>query len=190
MLLHCVAGLSLSQICRVSGAGSPTKKYKTCCRRVTLSSPRASKTDGFCCLMVCYVSHSGLFSSERFSRLGEFRPIARSYLTAILEFLLTALIANSFLHHSVPAEELVSVLEHQHEVKRDVTKQVMAWFGEFRDGAWKIDVDATVKEVGLGILWAYKVYCIHTLAHSTSSWNPARMIQYPNQSLWESGVQQ
>ncbi|GJE95859.1 sister chromatid cohesion protein Dcc1 [Phanerochaete sordida] len=87
---------------------------------------------------------------------GELRPLARSYLTAILEFLLTALIANSFSHESAPEEELVSVLEHEHEVRRDVARQVMVWFGELRGGRWKMDVDATVKEVGLGILKAYR----------------------------------
>lgn len=85
------------------------------------------------------------------------RPIAKSYLTAILEFLLTALIANSFSHKSAPANKLVSILEHEHEVKANVTRQVMAWFGEVNGGTWKVDVDATVREVGLGILRTYKV---------------------------------
>lgn len=87
---------------------------------------------------------------------GALRPISRSYLTAILEFLLTALVANSLSHESAPEDELLAVLEHDHEVKRDVARQVMAWFGEIRNGRWKMDVDATVKEVGLGILKAYR----------------------------------
>lgn len=93
----------------------------------------------------------------KYARTGELRPIATSYLTAILEFLLNALVANSLSHQGAPAEDLVWTLEQEHEVKADVTRQVMAWFGEISAGLWKVDVEATVKEVGLGILRAYRV---------------------------------
>lgn len=33
----------------------------------------------------------------------------------------------------------------------------MGWFGEINDGQWNLDVNATVREVGLGILRAYRV---------------------------------
>ena len=60
-------------------------------------------------------------------------------------------------HQAAPAEDLVWTLEREHEVKADVTRQVMAWFGEISAGLWKMNVEATVKEVGLGILRAYRV---------------------------------
>jgi sister chromatid cohesion protein DCC1 len=33
----------------------------------------------------------------------------------------------------------------------------MSWFGEIKDGRWKMDVEAIVKEMGLGILRNYRV---------------------------------
>ena len=72
--------------------------------------------------------------------LGELRPLAAAYLTAILEFILTALVSHSFPHESAPVERLVAVLEQDHEVKGDVTRQVMGWFGEVIGGQWKMDV--------------------------------------------------
>ena len=78
-------------------------------------------------------------------------------MTAILEFLLIALVSHSFSHQSAPVEQLVATLEDDHEVKGDVTRQVLRWFGEVSGGQWKVNVESTVKEVGLGILRAYKV---------------------------------
>lgn len=111
--------------------------------------------------------------SQHFANLsvwtsGELRPISPSYLTAILEFLLTTLVSNSFSHQSAPAEELMRILEGEHEVKRDVTRQVMSWFGEIKDHRWTMDVNATVKEVGLGILRAYKVKNVCSMGNYTS----------------------
>ncbi|KIP11526.1 hypothetical protein PHLGIDRAFT_99307 [Phlebiopsis gigantea 11061_1 CR5-6] len=87
---------------------------------------------------------------------GELRPLASSYLTAILEFLLTALVSYSLSHHSAPTEQVVTILEQDHEVRSDVTRQVMGWFGEFGEDSWKMNVAATVREVGLGILRAFR----------------------------------
>lgn len=53
--------------------------------------------------------------------------------------------------------DLVTALEDDHEIRRSVVEQVMGWFGVVSDGRWKMDVGATVKEVGLGILRAFKV---------------------------------
>lgn len=92
-----------------------------------------------------------------FAYIGELRPLASSYLTAILEFLLTALVSYSFSHQSAPTEQLVTVLEQDHDVKSDVTRQVVGWFGEVGGDRWKMDVGSTVREVGLGILRAFKV---------------------------------
>ena len=85
------------------------------------------------------------------------RPIAPSHLTTILELLLNYLVSLSLSHQAAPVEDLAAALDDEHEIKREVSRQVMAWFGGVRAGLWTMDVDATVKEVGLGILRAYKV---------------------------------
>ncbi|KAI0915788.1 hypothetical protein AcW1_003710 [Taiwanofungus camphoratus] len=87
---------------------------------------------------------------------GNLRPVAPSHLTTILELLLNYLVSLSQPHHAASVEELASALEDGHEIKRDVCVQVMSWFGRVSDGRWKMDTAAVVKEVGLGILRAYK----------------------------------
>lgn len=86
---------------------------------------------------------------------GYLRRLAPSYLTTILELLLTNLVSLSLSHEAASVVELCSALDG-HDVSRDVCRQVMAWFGEVADGKWKVNVAAAVKEVGLGILRAYK----------------------------------
>ncbi|CAL1707413.1 unnamed protein product [Somion occarium] len=98
----------------------------------------------------------GLKSRRVLILKGELRPIAPSYLTQILELLLNHLVSTSIPHQAAPLVALSSALETDHEIRRDVSEQVMAWFGQIDDGIWKLDVNATVKEVGLGILRAYK----------------------------------
>lgn len=92
-------------------------------------------------------------------RTGELRPIAPSHLTTILELLLMNLVSLSLPHTAAPIATLVSALEDDHDIRRDITRQIMAWFGRLDDdnGLWEMDVDAVVREVGLGILRAYKV---------------------------------
>lgn len=90
----------------------------------------------------------------------ELRPIAPSHLTTILELLLNYLVSLSLPHDDANVEDLLAALEDDHEVKRDVTRQVMSWFGEVSGGKWTMDVNVTVKEVEVGILRAYKVRTI------------------------------
>ncbi|KAI0768752.1 sister chromatid cohesion protein Dcc1 [Trametes elegans] len=89
---------------------------------------------------------------------GELRPIAPSHLTTILELLLTSLVSLSLSHAAAPVTPLLSALEDEHEIRREVVRQVMAWFGDIEGGGatWKMDADAVVREVGLGILRAHK----------------------------------
>ena len=63
----------------------------------------------------------------------------------------------SLSHDAVPVEKLAEALTDEHEVLPQVSSQIMSWFGELTEGKWKMDVDAVVKEVGLGILSNYKV---------------------------------
>lgn len=103
--------------------------------------------------------------------LGDLRPIAHSHLTTILELLLNYLVSLSLSHQAAPVKELASSLEDEHDIKRKVSTQVMSWFGDIDEGMWKMDVNATVKEVGVGILRTFKVrstvlptFCLAELA--------------------------
>ena len=55
--------------------------------------------------------------------------------------------------------ELSRSLEFEHEVRREVTLQVMRWFGRVDDAdeLWKMDVEKVVRQVGLSILRQHKV---------------------------------
>jgi hypothetical protein len=69
------------------------------------------------------------------------------------------LVSLSQSHNSASVLELCRSLEYEHEVRREVTLQVMRWFGEVdaADELWKIDVEKVVRQVGLGILRRHKV---------------------------------
>jgi sister chromatid cohesion protein DCC1 len=63
----------------------------------------------------------------------------------------------------VPVKEVVDALAEEYEVRREVGRQVLGWFGKITGGVgegeerWKMDVEGVVKEVGLGILRNHKV---------------------------------
>jgi sister chromatid cohesion protein DCC1 len=62
-------------------------------------------------------------------------------------------------HNAASVLELSRSLEFDHEVRREVTLQVMRWFGQV-DGAderWTMDIEKVVRQVGLGILRQHKV---------------------------------
>ena len=90
---------------------------------------------------------------------GALRPLSPSYLHKILELLLMHLVSLSQPHNSASVLELCRSLEYEHEVRREVTLQVMRWFGEVdaADELWKMDVEKVVRQVGLGILRRHKV---------------------------------
>jgi sister chromatid cohesion protein DCC1 len=62
-------------------------------------------------------------------------------------------------HDAAPVLELSRSLEYDHEVKREVTLQVMRWFGEIdaTNELWKMDVQKIVRQVGLGVLRQHRV---------------------------------
>ena len=88
---------------------------------------------------------------------GVLRPLAPAYLTTILELLLTHLVSLSQPHTAASTRALCAALEEGHEVAREVTMQVMGWFGHIDadENLWDMDVRAVVREVGLGILRTY-----------------------------------
>ncbi len=62
-------------------------------------------------------------------------------------------------HNAASVLELFRSLEFKHEIRREVTLQVMRWFGQVdvTDERWMMDVEKVVRQVGLGILRQYKV---------------------------------
>jgi sister chromatid cohesion protein DCC1 len=62
-------------------------------------------------------------------------------------------------HNAVSVLELSQSLEFEHEVRREVTLQVIRLFGKIDDAdeRWKMDVEKVVRQVVLGILRQYKV---------------------------------
>ena len=74
-----------------------------------------------------------------------------------MELLLSYLVSLSLPHQAAAVEELVSALADEHEIPREVTGQVISWFGTVKEGLWEMDANAVVAELGLGILRHYKV---------------------------------
>ena len=62
-------------------------------------------------------------------------------------------------HNVASALELPRSPEFEHDVRCEVTLQVLYWFGQVGDAdeRWKMDVEKVVRQVGLGILRQYKV---------------------------------
>lgn len=87
----------------------------------------------------------------------ELRPIVPSYLNILLELMLNLLVSLSMPHTSASVEALSAALADGHEVSRAVSTQIMSWFGEIKDGKWKMDIDTVVREVGLGVLRNHRV---------------------------------
>ena len=87
------------------------------------------------------------------------RPLSPSYLHKILELLLMHLVSLSLSHDAASVIELSQTLEREHEVKREVTLQVMRWFGvvDTENESWSVDVEKVVRQVGLGVLRQHKV---------------------------------
>jgi len=60
-------------------------------------------------------------------------------------------------YSGVPVERLTSAMADQNEIPRAVSTQIMSWMGDLNDGKWNMDIDALVKEIGLGILRKHRV---------------------------------
>jgi hypothetical protein len=69
------------------------------------------------------------------------------------------LVSLSQAHDAASVSVLSQTLEREHEVKREVTLQVMRWFGEVdaENESWNVDVEKVVRQVGLGVLRQHKV---------------------------------
>ena len=69
-------------------------------------------------------------------------------------------------------KEIADILTEEHAISRQVSQQVISWFGEVKGGRWKMDVNAVIKEVGLSILRDHKV--VSSLQHTS--------LTFPNRS--------
>lgn len=54
---------------------------------------------------------------------------------------------------------LADTLQDDHDIRPQVTNQVMGWFGDVDEYYWRMDVPSVLKQVGIGILRAYRVSC-------------------------------
>ncbi|KXN89658.1 putative sister chromatid cohesion protein DCC1 [Leucoagaricus sp. SymC.cos] len=85
---------------------------------------------------------------------GSLRSISKDYLQNLLEIVLNLLVSLAFPYDNVPLDDLVSSLAEEHEVPRTISIQLLAWFGEVDESErkWKMDVEAVLREVGMGLL--------------------------------------
>lgn len=89
--------------------------------------------------------------------VGTLRPIASSYLSTILELLLNSLVSLQQEHDSASLKLLADTLQGDHDIRPQVTKQVMGWFGDVDEHHWRMDIPSVLKQVGMGILRTYRV---------------------------------
>lgn len=112
---------------------------------------------------ILLINGNPLFQSRQCLRpeivalIGTLRPIAASYLSAILELILNSLVSLQQVNDSASVKLLVGALQDDHDVRPQVTRQVMGWFGDVDAHQWKMDVPSVLKQVGMGILRVYRV---------------------------------
>jgi len=92
--------------------------------------------------------------------VGALRPIAPSYLSTILELLLNSLVSLQEAHDSASVKVLAAALQDEHDIRPQVTNQVMGWFGDVDEHCWRMDAPSVLKQVGLGILRTCRVLCV------------------------------
>ncbi|KAF8530392.1 sister chromatid cohesion protein Dcc1 [Hysterangium stoloniferum] len=105
---------------------------------------------------------------------GHLRPLSPSFLTQILETILTALVSQGLPlpPNPVPIDRLTHHLDLEHEMPRLVTEQILPWFGVVNGNNWEMDPTAAVKQVGLGRLMTYK-NDPPTIEHFLDQWRTA-----------------
>ncbi|KZT40801.1 hypothetical protein SISSUDRAFT_982864, partial [Sistotremastrum suecicum HHB10207 ss-3] len=101
---------------------------------------------------------NALKQSHILSINSHLRPIAPAYLTHILVLVLNTLstISSQQTQGKVKIPDITEPLEFQHHIPREVTTQVLEWFGITTNGEWEMDKLEVVKAVGYGTLMKYK----------------------------------
>ena len=54
---------------------------------------------------------------------------------------------------------LADTLQDDHDIRPQVTTQIMGWFGDVGEYYWRMDVPSVLKQVGVGILRTFRVSC-------------------------------
>ena len=70
--------------------------------------------------------------------------------------MLILLVSQSHSLEAALVEPLTSTLVSDHDVPRTVAVQVMEWFGDIRDGRWKVNLQGIMKQIGLTTLQSHK----------------------------------
>ncbi|KZW00287.1 hypothetical protein EXIGLDRAFT_667661 [Exidia glandulosa HHB12029] len=86
---------------------------------------------------------------------GELRPLERGYLAQMLKLLLNAIVAQKMSPDAALIDELVLALQ-EHDVPREVTTQILPWFGTVEGNKWKVNVAIVAQEIGVSILQTYQ----------------------------------
>ncbi|KAL5523641.1 hypothetical protein ACEPAG_7814 [Sanghuangporus baumii] len=91
---------------------------------------------------------------------GELRLMTPGYLNRVLELILNTLVSLSRSSDDAPILNIVETIQSDHEISSDVSRQVMSWFGRIDSSmnaeTWIMDVDAVVRQIGIGILSSYR----------------------------------
>lgn len=74
----------------------------------------------------------------------------------MLKLLLNAIVAQSMSPDAALVDELVLSLE-ENDVSREVTTQILPWFGVVDGNKWSVNVTSVAQEIGLSILQTYQV---------------------------------
>lgn len=118
----------------------------------------------------------------------QLRPISPTYLTALLELILNSLISHGLSHTDASVHELENTLAEEHEISPQILRQVISWFGIVEDDRWKMDVDAVVKEIGLGILRNHTVRNVCATIGPDELIESDRTIPYQRMTFYLSGL--
>lgn len=89
---------------------------------------------------------------------GCLRTLSPRYMNEILTLILNCLVARSLPSDSADVEIIMDELHALHDVKQEVTKQVLKWFGEVNETTrrWKCCRNSVVAEIGIGLLLLHK----------------------------------
>lgn len=88
---------------------------------------------------------------------GYLRPLLPGYLHQILILILNCLVARSLPRDSAPVQVICEQLNSEHDVRIDVVRQVLRWYGDLSDftNSWAVDTKKCVKDIGIGLLRPY-----------------------------------
>lgn len=92
---------------------------------------------------------------------NELRPMNMGYLNTVLELILNTLVSLSASPSSAPATDIAETLQADHDVRPEITYQVMSWFGivttEGSTKTWCMEEAKIVRQLGIGLLSGHRV---------------------------------